>query len=272
MTEAATLSSAAKASVTANNGAEGAADHSEQSMPNQASTSSALRTSTLTDKFDVALAKAQVELENPAKTKTAKVKGVSKKTGKDFEMSYTYADIGDVLASARPILAKHGISITQVPMPRGNMMMLVTRLSHAGQWIEGDYPVCQIASDHQQMGSALTYSRRYALTAMIGVAAEDDDDGANAASPRPDRVQQQHHEPDFPSAAAQFAADQLRQCKTRDEFTHFWESQKTGLREALDDGNFAHVIGVMRTEARRFADAPANSSTGETPFDQKEAA
>ena len=254
-----------------------AAEPSEQSMTEQSSPSSALRTSVHTDKFDVALAKAQVELENPAKTKTAKVKGVSKKTGKDFEMSYTYADIGDVLASARPILAKHGISITQVPMPRANMMMLVTRLSHAGQWIEGDYPVCQIAADHQQMGSALTYARRYALTAMIGVAAEDDDDGANAASPqRPagnQQHQQQQREPDFPSAAAQYAADQLRQAKTKEEFTHFWEGQKTGLRETLDDGNFAHVIGVMRTEAKRFSDAPADKpASAETPFDRKEAA
>ena len=208
---------------------------------------SPLRTSEVTDKFDEALAAAQIELENPTKTRTAKVKGVSKKTGKEFEMSYTYADIGDVLASARPVLAKHGISIMQIPLPKGGMMMLVTRLSHAGQWIEGDYPVCQIGADHQQMGSALTYSRRYALTAMIGVAAEDDDDGANAA--------------------AQFAADQLRTTKTKAEFASFWEGQKTGLRETLNDADFAHVIFVMREEAKRFADAPANSDES-TPFDK----
>lgn len=235
---------------------------------------SPLRTSEHTDKFDEALAAAQVELENPTKTRTAKVKGVSKKTGKEFEMSYTYADIGDVLSSARPVLAKHGISIMQVPLPKNGMMMLVTRLSHAGQWIEGDYPVCQIGADHQSMGSALTYSRRYALTAMIGIAAEDDDDGANAASPNRPSHNQQHHqredrEPQAsagPSAAAQFAADQLRLTKTKDEFTSFWESQKTGLRETLSDGDYAHVISVMREEAKRFADAPANTST---PFDDE---
>lgn len=253
----------------ANNAPSMAPRHSEKVMTEQPAPQSLLRTSPQTDKFDVALAAAQLELENPAKTKTAKVKGVSKKTGKDFEMSYTYADIGDVLASARPVLAKHGISITQVPMPRGNMMMLVTRLSHEGQWIEGDYPVCQIAADHQQMGSALTYSRRYALTAMIGVAAEDDDDGAIAASPQ--RPQQsERREPTGPSAAAQYAADQLRQARTKDEFTHFWNSEKEGLRQSLSDGDYAHVVKVMQSEAKRFA--PAEAANASTPFDEKDAA
>ena len=276
MTDA-TPSSAAQSPRVANNGAGEGAGHSESIMTDQANCSP-LRTSSQTDKFDAALAAAQVELENPAKTKTAKVKGTSKKTGKEFEMSYTYADIGDVLASARPILAKHGISITQVPLPKGSMMMLVTRLSHSGQWIEGDYPVCQIGADHQQMGSALTYSRRYALTAMIGVAAEDDDDGANAASPQRPSQQTQSREPEGPSAAAQYAADQLRQAKTKDEFTHFWEGQKTGLRETLSDGDFAHVISVMRTEAKRFAaekptEKPsANDFPGDTPFDKQDEA
>lgn len=281
MTDA-TPSSAAQSPRVANNGAGEGAAHSEAIMNDQANCSP-LRTSGQTDKFDAALAAAQVELENPAKTKTAKVRGTSKKTGKEFEMSYTYADIGDVLASARPILAKHGISITQVPLPKGSMMMLVTRLSHSGQWIEGDYPVCQIGADHQQMGSAMTYSRRYALTAMIGVAAEDDDDGANAASPqRPAQQQQtQGREAEGPSAAAQFAADQLRQAKSKDEFTHFWEGQKTGLRETLSDGDFAHVISVMRTEAKRFSERSdekptdqktANDFPGDTPFDKQDEA
>lgn len=81
-----------------------------------------------------------------------------------------------------------------------------------------------------------------------------------------------------PSAAAQFAADQLRQTKTKDEFTHFWETNKAGLREQLNDGDYAHVISVMRTEAKRFAaDKPAEKSTandfpGDTPFDKHDEA
>ncbi|MNE79913.1 hypothetical protein D3C80_1764390 [compost metagenome] len=103
---------------------------------------------------------------------------------------------------------------------------------------------------------------------MTGAAPEDDDGNA-ASGPRQDR----HREPPAatgPSAAAQYAADQLRQTKTKDEFTHFWESNKAGLREQLNDGDYAHVIAVMKAEAKRFSE-PAKTES--TPFDQdKEAA
>jgi UTP-glucose-1-phosphate uridylyltransferase len=45
----------------------------------------------------------------------------------------------------------------------------------SGQWISGDYPVLVAKMDAQGLGSAITYARRYALQAMLGVAAEDDD-------------------------------------------------------------------------------------------------
>lgn len=70
--------------------------------------------------------------------------------------------------------------------------------------------------------------------------------------------------PKGPSAAAQFAADQLRQAKTGDEFKHVWTSQKEGLRKALSDADYAYVVGVMQTEAQRFVDEPKDT---DTPFD-----
>jgi hypothetical protein len=59
--------------------------------------------------------------------------------------------------------------------------MLDTRLAHkSGQWIEAEYPVCAFPAKQQEMGSALTYSRRYSLFSLVGIAGEEDDDG-NAA-------------------------------------------------------------------------------------------
>lgn len=118
-------------------------------------------------------------------------------------------------------------------------------------------------TDPQGVGSAITYGRRYSLLAMTGAAPEDDDGNA-ASGPRQDR-----REPTGPSAAAQYAADQLRQARTKDEFTHFWNSEKEGLRQSLSDGDYAHVVKVMQSEAKRFA--PAEAANASTPFDEKDA-
>lgn len=119
-----------------------------------------------------ALAAAQGELKNPEKTKTAD-------TGK---YKYMYADIGDVLEAVMPVLSKHGLAITQPTTIRDGSIILITRLAHAsGESMESEYPVCSLNGNHQAMGSAMTYARRYALTSLIGVAAVDDTDGADSA-------------------------------------------------------------------------------------------
>ena len=119
-----------------------------------------------------ALAAAQAEIKNPEKTRTAD-------TGK---YKYAYADIGDVLAAVLPVFAKHGLSVMQPTRISEGAIILVTRIAHkAGGVIESEYPVCSLNGNHQAMGSAMTYARRYALTSLIGIAAVDDTDGEGAA-------------------------------------------------------------------------------------------
>ncbi len=134
-----------------------------------------------------ALAVAQGELKNPHKSKTAKVR---MKSGGDF--TYQYADIADGLDVIRPCLSKHGLSLLQVPLIRGDTLMLITRILHAsGQWIEGEYPVARIAMSHQDMGAAMTYARRQAAFAMVGIAGDEDTDGLpqSYAQPSPPNAQ-----------------------------------------------------------------------------------
>lgn len=127
-----------------------------------------------------ALGKAQLELVNPRKSKTATVH--SKRTGQTF--TYKYSDIADGVEIISKVFGKHGLCYVQIPCIDGAFMTLVTRIAHAsGQWIEGTYPVCRIGADHQEMGSALTYARRYSLFPMAGIAAEEDIDGNGAAEP-----------------------------------------------------------------------------------------
>jgi hypothetical protein len=63
------------------------------------------------------------------------------------------------------------------------VLILVTTLAHSsGEFVIGEYPVIPVKNDPQGYGSAITYARRYALSAMLSVAAEDDD--GEAASGR----------------------------------------------------------------------------------------
>lgn len=145
--------------------------------------------STETSELYTALAAAQAELANPVKDKTAKV---PTKSGSSY--SYNYADIADVLQGVRPVLSKHGLSVLQLTIIDGGDLLLRTRLAHkSGQFIESDYPVCRVGGDHQQMGAALTYARRYALCPMLGIAADSDTD-ANGAADVPRRDQQRKSE------------------------------------------------------------------------------
>ena len=129
-----------------------------------------------------ALAAAQAEIKNPDKTKDGKVKGTSKASGKDYEYTFKYADIGDVLEAILPIFSRHGLCVTQPTKIVDGSMILVTRIAHtSGETLESEYPVCSLNGNHQSMGAALTYARRYALTSLAGVAAVDDTDGEGAA-------------------------------------------------------------------------------------------
>lgn len=131
--------------------------------------------------FNAALAAAQAEF--PAITKS-KV-GWTTDTGADGRPApkqYHYADIADLLNACRPVLAAKGITVMQLPRIDGTMMMLDTRLQHGEEWMEAEYPVCVITAHPREIGAALTYARRYALAPMIGVAAEEDMDGAGAGA------------------------------------------------------------------------------------------
>jgi hypothetical protein len=141
---------------------------------------SILRTSPDLAKLADALCKAQSAFPTVTKGKTAEVVGENKKSGQAVRYSYAYADLADIIEAIRPALAANGLSYVQPIVQSNGDLRLVTRLLHtSGQWIESVYPL-ESYDKPQEMGSAITYARRYALTALIGVAAEEDDDGATA--------------------------------------------------------------------------------------------
>ena len=125
-----------------------------------------------------ALAKAQAEIRNPAFDST------------NPHFKNRYASLASHVDAVRAALPKFGLSVVQfVETPDAQRVTVTTRILHAsGQWIESCVG-CASGGKVQELGSAVTYLRRYALAAICGIVGEDDDDGERErVAPRP----QQH--------------------------------------------------------------------------------
>jgi len=106
---------------------------------------------------------------------------------KDAENTFTnsrYATLHSVMGACREALLKHGIWLTQYPVSvEANQLGLVTKIVHAetGQWQASLLTMPLPKNDPQGYGSAMTYARRYGLSALIGIVTENDDDGEMAS-------------------------------------------------------------------------------------------
>src|ERR1700682_1914892 len=170
-----------------------------------------------------ALAKAQSELTNPEKSLIATIRSAFPREG---DRTLRYASLASWLDIVRKSLGQHEIATIQTTaIDQGSgRIRLTTLLAHAsGEWISSDWPVCSVsemAAPHR-MGAALTYARRYALFALVGIAGEDDIDApdlltepAAAADPpadanprtQPPRRSDHHRSPHPPPGAGGSAA------------------------------------------------------------------
>lgn len=117
-----------------------------------------------------ALAKAQLEMK------------AAPKTAVNPHFKSKYAALPDVIDVAKT-LAKHGLSFVQPARVEADGAVTVeTVLMHSsGQWLSESLSLRPQQNTPQGIGSALTYGRRYGLSSLVGIAADEDDDG-NAAS------------------------------------------------------------------------------------------
>ena len=103
------------------------------------------------------------------------MKGASKDSVNPFFKS-KYADLASVWKACGEHLAANGISVVQMPESQGNQVAVTSMLLHSsGQYITNRLKVTAAKADVQGVGSAITYARRYALAAMVGIYTEDDD-------------------------------------------------------------------------------------------------
>ena len=130
-----------------------------------------MRTSDQINELATALAKAQAEMKN------AKLNKVNP------HFKSRYADLAEIRDTVTPSLSKNGIAVVHGMERAETGIDVVTRLIHSsGQWVESRFPIAM--DKPQSMASGITYGRRYNLSAIANISADDDDD-ANAANDKP---------------------------------------------------------------------------------------
>src|SRR5215831_9140545 len=132
-----------------------------------------------------ALAKAQAQMVNPEKSLVATIRSPFPR---EPDRTFRYAPLSSGLDIVRKSLGQQEIATIQTTAidKETGLLRLTTVLAHSsGEWISSEWPVCQIAdvSSAQRMGAALTYARRYALFALVGIVGEDDLDAPDLGVP-----------------------------------------------------------------------------------------
>lgn len=136
------------------------------------------------DELAKALSKAQSE-----------IKHASRDAENPFFKSH-YSTLSSVWDACREPLTKNGLSVVQTVDCVENRVCLVTILLHeSGQFISGSIPLPMIKPDVQALGSEITYCRRYALAAIIGIASQDDDGNEAVKPPETPRAAIKNHAP-----------------------------------------------------------------------------
>lgn len=191
-----------------------------------------------------ALAAAQAEYPSVPKTRTATVS--SEKDGKWTKYTYNYADLADILTAIRPVLAKHGLALTQpIELLESGGLALRTSVVHAdGSAIHSMLPLPMPSAKPQAFGSALTFMKRYALSSLLGIASEEDDDGSAAEQPgHVEHAPRQTRQPQKPAAAPQPPA---RPVSPQDEVERALGAKVTPINRPTED-----------TDPWRLGSAPA---------------
>jgi hypothetical protein len=94
---------------------------------------------------------------------------------------YSYMTLHQLLAAVRPVFARHGLAVSQAVERTETGVAVTTTVMHISGQDHTDRPLeLRCGPGAQDVGSAITYARRYSLAALVGLAGSEDDDGAAA--------------------------------------------------------------------------------------------
>jgi hypothetical protein len=104
-----------------------------------------------------------------------------KKDSENPHFHNTYASLANILTSINDALNESELSVVQFPDGENGLTSILMHTS--GEYIQSTYCMQPSKNDPQGAGSAMTYMRRYAIAAILGLSIEEDDDGNAAATP-----------------------------------------------------------------------------------------
>ncbi len=150
-----------------------------------------------------------------------------------------YADFTSCMDCCRDPLSNNGLSIMQYCETVNDKLMLVTMLAHtSGQWMKSYFPLNPMKMDSQSIGSAMTYGKRYSLSAMLGIVSDDEDDDGEAAHGRGQSAQQNSPKPingqAQPKPQAKLSTTQIETLRK--------------IEEKLDDECKAKIYGWLQNQ------------------------
>jgi hypothetical protein len=147
-----------------------------------------------------------------------------------------YADLSSILDVIDEPLHNNGLSFVQFPTGEHEMTTMLMHTS--GEWIKGAYKMKPTKNDPQGLGSVITYQRRYALGAILGLNIDIDDDGNSGSEP----VQQQSPQSDDkpwlnPNTKAwDGAVLKIKEGKSLDDALKVYKISKVNQTKLLEDG------------------------------------
>ena len=177
----------------------------------------------------------------------AKAQGAIKPAPMDRDNPFfksRYATLTSLWESARAALSANGLSVVQTTdfAESGDLVLVTTLMHSSGEWVGSAYPVRAKDNTPQALGSALTYARRYAFGALVGLTSDDDDDGntANGAQQPAHRTPAQN----VPPPAPQNGNGRKPATPTPDAFDNVqrarWDSAAAAYTWAVESGACAN--------------------------------
>ena len=169
-----------------------------------------------------------------------------------------YADLNSIWSSAREPLSKNGLAIIQTTEkdPAGQLQLITTLVHASGQWVKSYMPVIQAKADIQSLGSAITYCRRYSLSAICGISTDEDDDGEKSMA----------RQKEEPKPKPKITKDQIEELalimgNCSEEYQkHVWEGLKTQKVYAWEDLTPELFIRVRTAAIKQAKNVPLSAA------------
>lgn len=188
----------------------------------------------------------------------AKMQGILDNAKKESDNPYfksKYADLATCISTSKKPMADNGLSLSQHCSFDGTSVHCVSVLGHSsGQMMVSTLVILVTKKDAQGIGAAITYARRYALSAIIGLAQEDDD--ANSAVGEPQNASGEEAQVTAPSSPFSYATEKqvetIRNIATRNriDIDSILKRYSVANLESLSKEQASNCIGILNNQVK----------------------